>query len=454
MTKLLILTFALILSQYSCEKFSIIIEKEDVETIRNLYKDGSIQIKNYKEMNNKKFIENIETELSFKQLKKLLKTSKILRNSIVKNKNNVHMWHLDRINQRNTKLDSSWSNIYNNINGENTNVYILESNIENHEDFKIDEYYRCDTGDCVISNDFIMSNKEDTHGNNVIGLVNGQYTGVATKTTLKVVDHSDFDFIGESIDFSSRDAVNSKKPSIINISFGCEYPTNTEECSDINSFITDILDSNVKPEDKVLFVVAAGNENVDSCLSPLYHTYDKLKNNYISVGSTNIFDEKSYFTNWGNCIDIYAPGTGVITTDKENKYVFASGTSFSSPIVSGIVASMWSSYPSLNAQEIRALLLNNATPNKIKKNPEDNDNIIIGTNKLVYYKNELDFNIEQPDIDITIIQNPEQRENKTEKNNNINLLSIILDFSFLIIGVLVLTIIILIIKVMKLKLFK
>ncbi len=78
----------------------------------------------------------------------------------------------------------------------------------------------------------------------------------------------------------------------------------------------------------VVMVVAAGNSNVDACsVSPA------STDSAISVGSTSSTDLKSSFSNWGSCVDVYAPGTSITSAwiSSSTANTKKSGTSMASP---------------------------------------------------------------------------------------------------------------------------
>jgi len=103
-------------------------------------------------------------------------------------------------------------------------------------------------------------------------------------------------------------------------------------------------------------VAAAGNTNADLDFYPASY------NNVLSVGATNINDVKAGFGTFSNFIDLMAPGESVYTTDNNNNYRFAQGTSFSSPMVAGAAALLKARFPELSAPQIMEKLRVNADP--------------------------------------------------------------------------------------------
>lgn len=81
------------------------------------------------------------------------------------------------------------------------------------------------------------------------------------------------------------------------------------------------------------FVAAAGNDNVDACsFSP------GSSRVALTVGASNKHDSVAFFSNYGDCVDVYAPGQDILSTWPRNEYKIISGTSMAAPHVSGIMA--------------------------------------------------------------------------------------------------------------------
>jgi cerevisin len=92
------------------------------------------------------------------------------------------------------------------------------------------------------------------------------------------------------------------------------------------------------------FAVAAGNENKDAC-----NTSPAGAQNAITVGASTLGDERAYFSNWGPCVDVFAPGLNILSTwnTDETATNTISGTSMASPHVAGLIAYLLSIYPSV-----------------------------------------------------------------------------------------------------------
>lgn len=89
-------------------------------------------------------------------------------------------------------------------------------------------------------------------------------------------------------------------------------------------------------------VVAAGN---DGTFIDRYPTYPSSYKNVINVGASAANDAVAGFTNYGNSVTVYAPGSQILSTMPNNGYSKQDGTSFSTPIISGIVALLKAIHP-------------------------------------------------------------------------------------------------------------
>lgn len=123
-----------------------------------------------------------------------------------------------------------------------------------------------------------------------------------------------------------------------------------------NEFISQTLQSavNYAWNKGVLIVASAGNSNNNIPNYPA--AFDKV----VAVSATDQNDQKASFSNFGNWIEVSAPGVSILTTHIGGKYANWSGTSFSSPIVAGLGALAFSVNPALTNIEVRELIKNNA----------------------------------------------------------------------------------------------
>ncbi|EEH05499.1 serine proteinase [Histoplasma capsulatum G186AR] len=130
------------------------------------------------------------------------------------------------------------------------------------------------------------------------------------------------------------------------------------------------------------FAVAAGNDNADACnYSPA------AAESAITVGASTLSDERAFFSNYGPCVDIFAPGLNILSTWTGSKYAVntISGTSMASPHIAGLAAYFVSLYPStqsafavapLSPEDLKTALAQISTKDMLTQMPEDTKNLL------------------------------------------------------------------------------
>ncbi|AMD21459.1 HER180Cp [Eremothecium sinecaudum] len=211
--------------------------------------------------------------------------------------------------------------------GENVNVYVLDSGIyKKHPEFE---------GRALFGIDTTSEGPGDLngHGTHVAGLVGSKTYGAAKKATLYEVKVMTVDGRGSTsniisgVEFAVKHCqLQAEKRCVVNMSLGGL------------SFGHSALDSAVEAaiDEGLVFVVAAGNSKERAC----WYSPAKVKS-AITVGA---FDDRSdiiaSFSNYGKCVDIFAPGVAVVSLSNSpyNTLRVLNGTSMSAPITAGVVA--------------------------------------------------------------------------------------------------------------------
>ncbi|HEX5869390.1 MAG TPA: S8 family peptidase [Longimicrobium sp.] len=228
-------------------------------------------------------------------------------------------WGLDRIDQRSRPTDGNYNYT---PTGAGVHAYIIDTGIlTSHSQFtgRIGNGYDAVTtgGGAVDCNG---------HGTHVAGTVGGTTYGVAKGVTLHPVRVLNCQGSGTNAGvIAGMDWVanNHVKPAVANMSLGGGASTATDDAV------------NRMHNAGVTVVVAAGNENQNACnVSPARAA------NAITVGSTTSTDARSSFSNYGTCVDVFAPGSSITSawytsTTATNTI---SGTSMASPHVAGVAA--------------------------------------------------------------------------------------------------------------------
>eukprot|EP01069_Polyplicarium_translucidae_P002228 Polyplicarium_translucidae@DN1960_c0_g1_i1.p1 len=110
-----------------------------------------------------------------------------------------------------------------------------------------------------------------------------------------------------------------------------------------------------------LFVASAGNDNIDTDLPKNDHTPSIYAlDNILAIGASTEDGRKAQFSNYGaTTVDVFAPGDRIRTLVEGAGYKTVSGTSFAAPMGAGAAALIWSRYPMLSHQEVKASLVRN-----------------------------------------------------------------------------------------------
>jgi serine protease len=255
-------------------------------------------------------------------------------------------WGLDRSDQRDLPLNSTY--VYD-ATASNVRAYILDTGIlASHVDFG----GRVLSGFTAIS-DGRGSSDCNGHGTHVAGTVGGATWGIAKEVRLVPVRVLGCNGSGTNsgviagIDWV---AANHVKPAVANMSLGGGASSATDTA------VTNLVNAGV------FTAVAAGNNNANACnYSPARAAAA------MTVGSTTSTDARSSFSNFGTCLDIFAPGSSITapwyTSNTATNTI--SGTSMASPHVAGAAALYLASNPSATQSAVTTAIINNATPNKV-----------------------------------------------------------------------------------------
>lgn len=260
--------------------------------------------------------------------------------------------HLSRISQRKKLKKPPFKYIYDtDANGHNVNAYILDSGIDlGHPEFQ---------GRAKHGKDFTNEGLGDSngHGTHVAGIIGSQTFGVAKSVNLIEVKALAGDGSGSlssiiaALEYSLNHKQKANVPGVANLSLGAAK----------NSILNKAIDAAVLSG--LTVVVAAGNSNINSC-----KTSPGSSSKAITVGSIDDrYDTIASFSNWGECVDIFASGVKVQSVNYKDVKTSRelTGTSMSAPIVSGIIANILSS--GVPSHKVKEVLMEMATDNKIKR---------------------------------------------------------------------------------------
>ena len=261
---------------------------------------------------------------------------------------NPPSWGLDRVDQRTLPLNSSFTA---SANGAGVDVYIVDTGIfTTHTDFS----GRLRSGFSAI-NDGRGSNDCNGHGTHVAGTTAGTAYGVAKAASIIPVRVLDCAGSG-----SNSGVIAGLDWMIAHHTAGVAAVANMS----LGGGASLALDTAVQNaiNDGVVMAVAAGNSNANACnYSPARAA------NAITVGATDRTDVRASYSNFGSCLDIFAPGTSITSAwiNSSTAINTISGTSMASPHVAGVAAALLSANPTLSPAEISSILRSSATPNVV-----------------------------------------------------------------------------------------
>jgi subtilisin family serine protease len=265
-------------------------------------------------------------------------------------------WGLRRMPIRNLPLETHYT--YPDHGGLGTFAYVIDTGVWlAHEEFNgriiAGPNYSADIG---------PSNDLHGHGTHVAGIVAGTTFGVAKNTTVVAIKVMDINGSGTvsnviaGLNWAVNDAKlrrgNGKLHAISNLSLSATVS------STLNSAIKSATDNGM------VVVVAAANKNTNACnFSPASEP------SALTVGATNNLDARASFSNFGKCVDIFAPGQSIRSafgkngTTVNNATAIMSGTSMAAPHVAGAALLAMGSYQFTNAAEVIDFLKKEGTAN-------------------------------------------------------------------------------------------
>jgi hypothetical protein len=256
------------------------------------------------------------------------------------------LWGLDRIDQPTLPLNNTFRS---SLDGRGVHLYIVDTGISPHDEF----------GSRLVDSGFdAIQDGQGTadchgHGTHVAGTAAGAVSGVAPGATLvpvRVLNCTGSGSVSNILQGLDWIMTNGRHPGVVNLSIG--------------SNVSSALDNAVTRLTGAGFTVSvsAGNSNADACTQSPARAPAAL-----TVASSAANDARSGFSNFGRCVDLFAPGTAISSASATDPHGWStlSGTSMASPHAAGAAALLLQERPKLTPAQVAAQMLYQATPSRI-----------------------------------------------------------------------------------------
>lgn len=275
-------------------------------------------------------------------------------------------WGLDRIDQRFRPLDSAFTY---HTTASNVHVFVVDSGLRlTHSEFA----GRVSAGYTAVVDGRQLSDCTG-HGTHVAGIVAGTTYGVAKGVIIhpvRVLDcynNGTFDQVIKGVDWVTANS--HLKPAVANMSLrgGANTSLDTAVRNSIAAGIT--------------YVVAAGNDTANAC------NYSPARvAEAITVANSTSSDARYTDSNFGSCVDLFAPGTSILSAyhSSDTATAYLTGTSMASPHVAGVAALYLATRPTALPSTVATALIDKSTKNVLT-------NIGVGSpNRLLYSRVDID----------------------------------------------------------------
>lgn len=263
-------------------------------------------------------------------------------------------WGLDRIDQQARPLSRTYTYT---TTGAGIHAYIIDTGIWTlHSDFggRANNVY-----------DAFGATGEDCHGHgtHVSGTIGGSTYGIAKGASLHGVRVLSCGGLGltsqiiAGIDWVRQNAV---KPAVANMSLGGGLSTA------LNDATTNLWNSGV------FVAVAAGNDNVDACTAS-----PASASGAFTAAASEKTDGKASYSNWGTCVEAYAPGSAIVSDFLGGTTMSLSGTSMASPHFAGVAVLYKATFGDQPSATVSSWIVSNSTAGVITGNPSGTPNRLL-----------------------------------------------------------------------------
>ncbi len=278
-------------------------------------------------------------------------------------------WDIDQLDSPTAATNGSYT--YPN-DGTGVTVYVIDSGIQRtHTQF---------AGAKIAAGYDFIDNDTDTsdcagHGTAVSSLITGSTLGAAKGVTLVPLRAfaCDGKATGSNVIRAAQWIATNRvpgTPAVVNLSFGGANPYAGRTSQDLA--FQSLINSGVD------VVAAAGNDGTNACtVSPA------ALPDAITVAAVNRLHAEASWSNYGSCVDLYAPGDGVYAAILNSTIGTGSGTSFAAPLTTAVVALILHDHPTWTPAQVRAELMGQAVTGLVTGARSANKLLHVGTGTLV-----------------------------------------------------------------------